>query len=60
MPKNVLSMLAAAPTQAALLACLHDNLGHVVSYEQLGEVVGIHVREEAATACAATVREPHQ
>jgi len=28
------------PAQAALLACLHENSGHVISYERLGQALG--------------------
>ena len=27
-------------TQTALLACLHENQGHIVSYKQLGRLLG--------------------
>jgi len=30
----------ASPAQAALLASLHENPGHVVSYERLGQALG--------------------
>ena len=30
----------ASATQVALLACLHDDQGHVVPYERLGRILG--------------------
>jgi len=28
------------PSQVALLACLHENQGHIVSYQRLGAILG--------------------